>query len=753
MELKNILNKEQYEAATHGEGPLLILAGAGSGKTRVLTHRIAYLILEKGVSPYQILAITFTNKAAQEMRDRVNQLLPEWQGEIWVSTFHSMCLRILRREIGNLGYDSDFSIYDTDDQKTVMRQVFKELQIDSKMLKERLVLSALSQVKNQGRSVSDYLLEDPEDFLDGKIRACIRLYEEKLKQNNALDFDDLLLRCKELFEKFPAVLEKYQERFRYILVDEYQDTNDVQFHLVYLLAKKYQNICVVGDDDQSIYRFRGANVENILSFESHFPNCKVVKLEQNYRSTAPILDLANVVIAENQHRKQKKLWTAEKEGLKVSFQEYESAKEEAAAVIRGIRDAGWNYKDQAVLYRTNAQSRLLEEQCIHWNIPYQIVGGVNFYQRKEIKDILSYMKILVNKKDDVALRRIINVPKRGIGEASLLKLQQYGESLGGFSLVESIPFAKAAGLSGKALSMVGSFQEMLESWKDVELSALIDRILQDTEYEKDLQAEDKITLMTLHGAKGLEFPVVYLVGLNEGLFPSAQSMFTPEEREEERRLFYVGITRAEKELYLTAGRDRVVHGQYQSMLVSSFVDDVPEEHLEKKYLYRKKPSEEDIFMEKTGRSGYSSYLQQANQSIKAYMGQSDSFGSSGSYGPSDSYGSSGSYGPSGSYGSTGAYGSSGRSSSNLYGSDGYSSSKKPLDLQAYQQAGIIQKGISGMSSGSLDYQVGDRVSHMKFGEGEVLAIEEDKKDKLVTVLFDTAGQKKMLAGFAKLKKL
>ena len=803
MELKNILNKEQYEAATHGEGPLLILAGAGSGKTRVLTHRIAYLILEKGVSPYQILAITFTNKAAQEMRDRVNQLLPERQGEIWVSTFHSMCLRILRREIGNLGYDSDFSIYDTDDQKTVMRQVFKELQIDSKMLKERLVLSALSQVKNQGRSVSDYLLEDPEDFLDGKIRACIRLYEEKLKQNNALDFDDLLLRCKELFEKFPAVLEKYQERFRYILVDEYQDTNDVQFHLVYLLAKKYQNICVVGDDDQSIYRFRGANVENILSFESHFPNCKVVKLEQNYRSTAPILDLANVVIAENQHRKQKKLWTAEKEGLKVSFQEYESAKEEAAAVIRGIRDAGWSYKDQAVLYRTNAQSRLLEEQCIYWNIPYQIVGGVNFYQRKEIKDILSYMKILVNKKDDVALRRIINVPKRGIGEASLLKLQQYGESLGGFSLVESLPFAKAAGLSGKALSMVGSFQDMLESWKDVELSALIDRILQDTEYEKDLQAEgaieaesrmeniqelqgklqsyieengdeaslaafleevsllsdldrsdlteDKITLMTLHGAKGLEFPVVYLVGLNEGLFPSSQSMFTPEEREEERRLFYVGITRAEKELYLTAGRDRVVHGQYQSMLVSSFVDDVPEEHLEKKYLYRKKPSEEDIFMEKTGRSGYSSYLQQANQSIKAYMGQSGSYGSSGQ--ASGSYGSAGAYGTSASYGSTGAYGSSGCSSSNLYGSAGYSSSKKPLDLQAYQQAGIIQKGISGMSSGSLDYQVGDRVSHIKFGEGEVLAIEEDKKDKLVTVLFDTAGQKKMLAGFAKLKKL
>ena len=421
------------------------------------------------------------------------------------------------------------------------------------------------------------------------------------------------------------------------------------------------------------------------------------------------------------------------------------------------------------------------------------------------------MKILVNKKDDVALRRIINVPKRGIGEASLLKLQQYGESLGGFSLVESLPFAKAAGLSGKALSMVGSFQEMLESWKDVELSALIDRILQDTEYEKDLQAEgaieaesrmeniqelqgklqsyieengdegslaafleevsllsdldrsdlteDKITLMTLHGAKGLEFPVVYLVGLNEGLFPSAQSMFTPEEREEERRLFYVGITRAEKELYLTAGRDRVVHGQYQSMLVSSFVEDVPEEHLEKKYLYRKKPSEEDIFMEKIGRSGYSSYLQQANQSIKAYMGQSGSYSSydssgqsSGSYGTSGSYGSSGQ--ASGSYGAAATYGSIGRSSSNLYGSAGYSaSSKKPLDLKAYQQAGIIQKGISGMSSGSLDYQVGDRVSHMKFGEGEVLAIEEDKKDKLVTVLFDTAGQKKMLAGFAKLKKL
>ena len=767
MDLNAILNKEQAEAVQRTEGPLLVLAGAGSGKTRVLTHRIAYLIQEKGVFPSHILAITFTNKAAAEMRERVEKLLPGEGNSVWVSTFHSMCLRILRREIEHLGYNRDFSIYDTDDQRTLMRQILKELKIDSKTLRERAVLSQISQTKNRGGNAEDYLSESDGDYLSKLIYQCFKRYEEKLKENNALDFDDLLLKTLALFEQFPEVLLQYQERFRYILVDEYQDTNDVQFRLIYALAKKYRNICVVGDDDQSIYRFRGANLENILSFEAEFPGCHTIKLEQNYRSTSPILHLANAVIQENTRRKAKKLWTEKTEGKEVLFQEYETAEEEAREIIRHIRGENRFYKDFAILYRTNAQSRLFEEQCIAWNIPYQIVGGVNFYQRREIKDLLAYMKIMVNTKDDIAFERIINVPKRGIGNASIEKLRQYGLQFGGFSLVEAIPFAKAAGLSGKALSEIDKFSQMVEAWKKEELGKLIERILEDTGYETELLSEgaveaesrmenirelegkllsyiqengeeaslaafleevsllsdldrsdlteDKITLMTLHGAKGLEFPVVFLVGLSDGLFPSALSLGDEEEIEEERRLCYVGITRAEEELYLSSAKNRMVNGQTQYFKISRFFEDISDELLKKNLLYRPKRSEEDLFLENSGKSYYNSYLKNAESSIASYLGRSGE----------------------------GDYGAKGHSAeAPRYGS-----------LDTLKQSGLLQKGFSSGGKSKPAYEEGDRVKHTKFGEGSVLKIEDDVKDYLITVVFDNAGQKKMLAGFAKLEKL
>lgn len=794
MDLDAILNKEQAEAVQRTEGPLLVLAGAGSGKTRVLTHRIAYLIQEKGVFPSHILAITFTNKAAAEMRERVEKLLPGEGNSVWVSTFHSMCLRILRREIEQLGYNRDFSIYDTDDQRTLMRQILKELNIDSKTLRERAVLSQISQTKNRGGNAEDYLSESDGDYLSKLIYRSFKRYEEKLKENNALDFDDLLLKTLALFERFPEVLSRYQERFRYILVDEYQDTNDVQFRLIYELAKKYRNICVVGDDDQSIYRFRGANLENILSFEAEFPGCYTVKLEQNYRSTSPILNLANTVIAENTRRKSKKLWTDKTEGKEVLFQEYETAEEEAREVIRHIRGENRFYKDFAILYRTNAQSRLFEEQCIAWNIPYQIVGGVNFYQRREIKDLLAYMKIMVNTKDDIAFERIINVPKRGIGNASIEKLRQYGLQFGGFSLMEAIPFAKAAGLSGKALSEIDKFSQTVESWKKEELGKLIERILEDTGYETELLSEgaieaesrmenirelegkllsyiqengedaslaafleevsllsdldrsdlteDKITLMTLHGAKGLEFPVVFLVGLSDGLFPSALSLGDDEEIEEERRLCYVGITRAEEELYLSSAKNRMANGQTQYFKISRFFEDIPDELLKKNLLYRPKRSEEELFLENSGKSYYNSYLKNAEISIASYLGRSGE----------------GDHGTKGYSG--GSYERQGRGFGEPYGRQGIGFGKgqstdapKYGSLDKLKQSGLLQKGFSSGGKTKPSYQEGDRVKHTKFGEGSVLKIEEDVKDYLVTVVFDSAGQKKMMAGFAKLEKL
>ena len=635
MSIYDTLNPMQKEAVLHTEGPLLILAGAGSGKTRVLTHRIAYLIEEKEVNPWNILAITFTNKAAGEMRERVDSLVGFGAENIWVSTFHSTCVRILRRYIEHLGYTTSFSIYDSDDQKTLMKQVFKTLDIDTKQYKERSVLGIISSVKDKLISPEEFLLNAGQDFRQKKVGEIYREYQNQLKKNNALDFDDLIVKTVELFQNDSQILDYYQERFRYIMVDEYQDTNTAQFKLISLLASKYRNLCVVGDDDQSIYRFRGADIENILSFEQTFPGARVIKLEQNYRSTQNILDAANGVIRHNRGRKEKSLWTANGTGDEILFKQFDDARDEADYIARQIRDSEFSYQDQAVLYRTNAQSRLLEERCIFYNVPYRLVGGVNFYQRKEIKDILAYLKTVANGVDDLSVLRIINVPKRGIGATSMGRVTMFA-SEHGMSLYSALREARMVPGLGKAVEKIGRFISQMECFRamaqseEYSIQDLIEAILEETGYEEELKAEgeieaetrmeniqelinkaaayeedsqhpsldefleqvalvadidnvdsseDRVTLMTLHSAKGLEFPKVYLAGMEDGLFPGmmAVSSDDPTDMEEERRLCYVGITRAKKELVITAARKRMTHGETRYCKLSRFVEEIPAE--------------------------------------------------------------------------------------------------------------------------------------------------------------------------------
>ncbi len=613
------LNPMQREAVFTTEGPLLVLAGAGSGKTRALTHRVAYLIEEKGVKPWNILAITFTNKAAGEMRDRVNSLVEYGADSVWVSTFHSLCVRILRRFIENIGYTTDFSIYDSDDTKTLMKQIFKDLEVNTKVLKERGVLGVISSAKNEMISPEEFMLSAKAEG-DSRLKRIAELYMEyqkRLKKNNALDFDDLLVKTVELFQSKQEVLEYYQDRFRYIMVDEYQDTNTVQFKLVSLLAAKYRNICVVGDDDQSIYRFRGANIRNILSFEETFPGAKVIKLEQNYRSTKMILDSANEVIRNNTGRKDKTLWTENEVGERPVFREFPSSFEEAEWIVRDIVKKGGPWKDYAILYRTNAQSRIFEEKCVAYNLPYRLVGGVNFYQRKEIKDVLCYLKTIANGRDDLAVQRIINVPKRGIGAMSVARVNMFAME-NDMSFYEALERVQAVPGIGKAALKIGVFTDQISEFRkmlkeETPIKDVIEAILDKTGYRDELkeegeveaesrmenieelinkavsywesaeepslsafleevalvadidsmdESEDRIILMTLHSAKGLEFPYVYLAGMEDGLFPSMMSLMEgPEALEEERRLCYVGITRAEKRLTLTAAKSRMIKGR------------------------------------------------------------------------------------------------------------------------------------------------------------------------------------------------
>ncbi len=782
MSIYDTLNPKQKEAVLHTDGPLLILAGAGSGKTRVLTHRIAYLIDECGVNPWNIMAITFTNKAAGEMRERVDNLVGFGAESIWVSTFHSSCVRILRRHIENLGYTTSFSIYDSDDQKTLMRQVFKTLDIDTKQFKERSVLSAISSAKDKLITPEEFLLNAGGDFREKKTGEIYKEYQKQLKKNNALDFDDLIVKTVELFQNNPQILDYYQERFRYIMVDEYQDTNMAQFKLVSLLASKYRNLCVVGDDDQSIYRFRGADIQNILSFENTFPGTMVIKLEQNYRSTQNILDAANEVIRHNFGRKDKTLWTANGEGDKLLFKQFDTAKDEADFVVRQIRDSGYSYQDQAVLYRTNAQSRLLEERCIFYNVPYRLVGGVNFYQRKEIKDILAYLKTIANGVDDLSVIRIINVPKRGIGATTIGRVTAFA-SEHNMSFYDTLKEAKQIPGIGKAAEKISRFIAQMEVFRamayseEYSMKDLIDHILEDTGYEEELQeegeieaqtrlenieelinkaaayeedsehptldefleqvalvadidnvddTEDRVTLMTLHSAKGLEFPKVYLVGMEDGLFPGMMSIMSDDktEMEEERRLCYVGITRAKKELVLTAARQRMINGETRWSKPSRFINEIPSNLLDTDKLQpafgkskQDDPGDFGLPWDQGSKSGVSRF----GMGYNAYASKTTS--------------------PSGNSGA-------GYKNAKNSGTGGFGSSMQSLEPKKKPGFG---KTFTVQKAASLAYKEGDRVKHAKFGEGTVKEIVDGARDYEVTVEFDKGGQKKMLAGFAKLE--
>lgn len=756
MNIYDKLNPEQMQAVLHDKGPLLILAGAGSGKTRVLTYRIAYLIENRNVNPWNILAITFTNKAANEMRERVDKIVGFGAENIWVSTFHSTCVRILRRFIDRLGYERSFSIYDTDDQKALMREVCKYLNIDTKRIPERNILNAISRAKDELISPEEFERNAGNDYIMKQYAAAYKEYQKRLKSSNALDFDDLIFRTVELFMNDNEALTYYQNRFRYIMVDEYQDTNTAQFRLIQLLAsgvneygEREYNICVVGDDDQSIYKFRGANIYNILNFEQAFPNTRVIKLEQNYRSTKSILNVANEVIANNKGRKEKSLWTENEEGEPVSFTMFESDYEEADRITneikRVVESNKASYNDFAILYRTNAQSRIFEEKLIQKNIPYKIIGSVNFYARKEIKDILAYLRTIDNGKDDISVKRIINVPKRGIGLATVDKINDYAV-LNEISFYEALVRARQIPGVERTASKIEPFVSLIEGLRSriksetYDLTEIIDDIIEATGYLNELEEEgtqeaqdrieniyelksklvtyveeagetptlsgfleevslvsdidtmddskDNIVLMTLHSAKGLEFPYVYICGMEEGTFPSYMSINAEnpdEEIEEERRLCYVGITRAQKRLSLSAAKFRMIRGEMHYNKPSRFIHEIPRHLLkvnmpEKKTVYTFSREEDDDF----------------------YQEASDYHISQTHY--------------------------------------------KPFVTSE-------PKNFAGSNLGTIDFKVGDTVKHAKFGIGTVSDIVMGGKDYEVTVDFARFGIKKLLASFANLTKV
>ena len=740
------LNDKQKEAVLHFEGPLLILAGAGSGKTRVLTHRIAYLIEEHQVPPYHILALTFTNKAANEMRERVNNIIEYGAGSIWVSTFHSTCVRILRRFIDHLDYDNAFTIYDSDDQKSLMKDICKQLNIDTKKYKERTFLNAISSAKDELKTPEQYADEVAKEYNKKIFGRVYKEYQKRLKQNNALDFDDLIMLTVQLFRQNAEILNHYQERFPFILVDEYQDTNTAQFTLLSLLASRYQNLCVVGDDDHSIYRFRGANIHNILNFEKIFPATKVIRLEQNYRSTKNILAAASGVIKHNSMRKEKTLWTTAEAGAPISYgrydNEYEEAQGIAADIHRQVKD-GMSYSDFAILYRTNAQSRVFEEKLIYEGIPYRIIGAVNFYARKEIKDILCYLKTINNSADDIAIKRIINIPRRGIGQTTIGRISDYAFS-------QEMPFYEALRrvdeIPGctRASAKIHSFVSLIEHFRMklrgemYSLEDMTQELLDVTGYVRELEAEDtdeangrienieslmnkivqyeednnggtlndlledialvadidtvsddaeQVLLMTLHSAKGLEFPNVYICGMEETIFPGASAVFgdAPSELEEERRLCYVGITRAMKKLTLTSANQRMRNGEMNFNRPSRFINEIPRHLVKQTYGAVLKPETESKPTEFS------------------------------------------------------------RTKASLYTKD----RKNPFANNPY-----IQKGMGSASpAGAPDYQVGDRVSHTKFGQGIVRSLTKLTNDYEVVIEFDGFGQRKLRSSFAKLTKL
>lgn len=748
MSIYDKLNEQQKEGVFTTEGAVLILAGAGSGKTGVLTHRIAHLIDDLGVNSYNILAITFTNKAAKEMKERVDRLVGMGADSAWIMTFHAACVRILRRYICRIGYDNNFTIYDTDDQKSVIKDILKRKNLDPKQYKDRTILSVISNAKDNLISPDDMYQSSGGNYNTMKTAEIYREYQEQLKKNNAVDFDDIIGLTVKLFNEDKEVLRYYQERFRYIMVDEYQDTNRAQFNLIRLLAGGHGNLCVVGDDDQSIYKFRGADINNILDFEKYFNDAKIIKLEQNYRSTQKILDVANEVIKNNAGRKDKRLWTSVKDGTKVIFNVYENGYEEARGIAEDIAHRHLHdrkdYSDFAILYRTNAQSRSLEEKLIEKNIPYRIYGGINFYARREIKDILAYLKTIDNARDDLAVKRILNVPKRGIGAASVAKVDDYAYE-NDITFYVALRQAKEVPGLQRAVSKVEGFVTQIEILKSksqyIGVGKLIEEIIEtvgysdyiDTESESDEQAterrqnideliskavqyeetvdepslsgfleevalvadidnldenNDMVSLMTIHSAKGLEFPIVYLAGMEDGLFPSYMSISTGDESdiEEERRLCYVGITRAKETLIMSAARMRIVRGETQMNRTSRFVREIPKELLAESAQMLKKNSE------------YSSITGKDHMELPVRK-------------------------------------------------------RGQVAFNSYQREAISNTVFDKRTDSAPDYVVGDRVRHIKFGEGTVADMINGGRDYEVTVDFDTAGRKKMFAGFAKLVKI
>jgi DNA helicase-2/ATP-dependent DNA helicase PcrA len=748
MSIYDKLNEQQKEGVFTTEGAVLILAGAGSGKTGVLTHRIAHLIDDLGVNSYNILAITFTNKAAKEMKERVDRLVGMGADSAWIMTFHAACVRILRRYICRIGYDNNFTIYDTDDQKSVIKDILKRKNLDPKQYKDRTILSVISNAKDNLISPDDMYQSSGGNYNTMKTAEIYREYQEQLKKNNAVDFDDIIGLTVKLFNEDKEVLRYYQERFRYIMVDEYQDTNRAQFNLIRLLAGGHGNLCVVGDDDQSIYKFRGADINNILDFEKYFNDAKIIKLEQNYRSTQKILDVANEVIKNNAGRKDKRLWTSVKDGTKVIFNVYENGYEEARGIAEDIAHRHLHdrkdYSDFAILYRTNAQSRSLEEKLIEKNIPYRIYGGINFYARREIKDILAYLKTIDNARDDLAVKRILNVPKRGIGAASVAKVDDYAYE-NDITFYVALRQAKEVPGLQRAVSKVEGFVTQIEILKSksqyIGVGKLIEEIIEtvgysdyiDAESESDEQAterrqnideliskavqyeetvdepslsgfleevalvadidnldenNDMVSLMTIHSAKGLEFPIVYLAGMEDGLFPSYMSISTGDESdiEEERRLCYVGITRAKETLIMSAARMRTVRGETQMNRTSRFVREIPKELLAESAQMLKKNSE------------YSSITGKDHMELPVRK-------------------------------------------------------RGQVAFNSYQREAISNTVFDKKTDSAPDYVVGDRVRHIKFGEGTVADLINGGRDYEVTVDFDTAGRKKMFAGFAKLVKI
>ena len=799
------------------QGPVLILAGAGSGKTRVLTHRVAYLIDREGVDPYRILAITFTNKAAGEMRERVDKIVGFGSEQIWVSTFHSTCVRILRRYIDRIGFDNHFTIYDTDDQKGIMKEVCKKLQIDTKSLRERTILNAISAAKDELIDPARYEMLNGFDYNGSRIAKAYQEYQAVLHKNNALDFDDLIMKTVELFRADAQVLNNYQERFRYIMVDEYQDTNTAQFELIRLLADKYRNLCVVGDDDQSIYKFRGANIRNILDFEKVYPEACVVKLEQNYRSTQVVLDAANAVIKNNRGRKDKSLWTDKKEGNRIHLRQFDTAYEEAEYIVsdvaKKVRKGEVEYGECAVLYRTNAQARLLEERFIMEGVPYDVIGGTNFYSRREIKDILAYLKTIDNGRDDVAVKRIINVPRRGIGMTTIVRVQEYADERQ-ISFYDALREADQIMTIGKSASKLKPFVTMIQAFRSKQeflgLSELVKDILEITGYVKELEESDeedaadrienideliskvvayeethdepnlsefleevalvadidqvdggdhRVLLMTLHSAKGLEFPHVYLAGLEDGIFPSYMTIMSddPMEIEEERRLAYVGITRAKDDLTVTYARQRMIRGETQYNPISRFVreippllmDDKPPEQRRRDYEEYDEDSRERSFF-KTRPFGMgdtdtgTSYSRAARSSTAAedapYRRISDTV-----------------FDKPIPQSKTAANAQAGTASAGFAKPKAVVRPKRTnTENQPYiarASSGVGAVSLTPAGNKTLEYGAGDRVRHMRYGEGTVLKIEDGPRDAQVTVVFDDAGQKIMYAGFAKLKKI